>query len=213
MLKQKSRRSTSRTGGAVCKCAYVRVRLRSILPTVSCYRGCTACSIPRPPIPGIWYANLSPGPHKFSIHFLFSAKARTITNIGRTEREGKNVEGRREKRAGAGQKNSKEQTMGTGARYLKYTGTYSRAPFFPRFRLRLATLVPRLVAEKRIHDSREEEGAKLGVSFLVLFIVCVRVACNGQRCVETGSPRAVPDFADGDANWLASPCSWIFVRG
>ena len=40
----------------------------------SCYRNRTACSIPRLRIPSICYANLSADPHKFSIHFLFSAE-------------------------------------------------------------------------------------------------------------------------------------------
>lgn len=53
------------------------------------------------------------------------------------------------------------------------------------------------------------EEAESRVSFRVLFIVCTRVACNGQRCVETGDPNET--LANGNANWLLSPCSRIFA--
>lgn len=53
------------------------------------------------------------------------------------------------------------------------------------------------------------EEAESRVSFRVLFIVCTRVACNGQRCVETGDPDET--LANGNANWVLSSCSRIFV--
>lgn len=77
--------------------------------------------------------------------------------------------------------------MGTGLRYLKWYVF----PFFLVSVLCFATLVSALVTRKRIHTGPEEEEVKPGVSFLVLFIVCARVACNGQRCVETGGPRHI----------------------
>lgn len=69
--------------------------------------------------------------------------------------------------------------------------------FLSSFFLLLSPLhfVPGNEKGKRIQDRRRRRRTRVIVhrelvSFLVLFMVCARVACNDQRCVETVGPYA-----------------------
>lgn len=182
-------------------------------------------------IPSICYANLSPGPHKFSIHFLFSAEARSATSTSGTaggrgrEKEWQVNAARREdpddgtvERVVKGERWGQDRVTRTGYVLLRCS---LRLFFFflppPYFRLRARVALRARTSDREEHTRQEERPSRERESIVPSFVYspCEGwLSCNGRRCVETGGRGSWRDFANGDANWSLSLSLFprIFVR-